>query len=187
MRLCCYVLLLAVLTATLGCASPKGSTTKERREFIMYMHDDALNDLYEKRPKAEAEIAEAPGYAVFSNVGGSLLVLGAGQGYGVVMDNSTDQRTFMRMAKISVGFGVGLHDFRAVFIFQDPDTMKTFVEKGWQVSGAAQAAAKSSEKGAGVAAAGTPSSIKVYQFTRAGLKIRAGLPVSKYWPYKDLN
>jgi lipid-binding SYLF domain-containing protein len=185
-RYCWTLLLLASLGAS-GCASPKGATTEERRDFIQYMRKDALSDLYQQVPGAENQVKNAPAYAVFSNVGVSLLLLGGGQGYGVVVDGKTGESTYMKMAQLTAGPGVGLKDFRAVFIFNNRGAVDRFVSRGWQWGGEAEAGFKSGPKGSEVGAVAVSGDLTVYQFTKAGVQLRAMVPLTKYWQYYDLN
>lgn len=53
----------------------------------------------------------------------------------------------MKMGSAGAGVGLGVKDFRAVFIFYDKKLLTSFVEKGWEFVGQADAAAKSGEKG----------------------------------------
>lgn len=177
---------LALLTT--GCATPKGASGEEKRQNILQMRDQALAALYAKEPAAKAEIERSPGYAVFSDTGMALLILGGGHGYGVVVDNASKQNTYMQMRQVSVGAGVGLKDFRVVFVFQDPQAMHKFVNEGWEFGAEAEAGAKSGEKGGQVGQAGTFSSgMKIYQMTESGLVLRAALPLTKYRRYDELN
>ena len=73
-----------------------------------------------------------------------------GDGYGVAVENSNGKKTYMKMNFIGVGPGIGLKDFRAVFIFRNKHVFNDFVEKGWEFGGQADAAAKSGEKGMAV-------------------------------------
>ncbi len=56
-------------------------------------------------------------------------------------------KTFMKMASLGVGIGLGIKDFRAVFIFHNRYGYDDFIEKGWDLSAGADAAAKSGNKG----------------------------------------
>ena len=83
------------------------------------MKDDTLAELYQKKPETRAMIKNAAGYWVFSNINTQLLIFGSGNGYGVVVDNSTSKKTFMKMAQVGAGLGVAFKDFRAVIIFNN--------------------------------------------------------------------
>jgi lipid-binding SYLF domain-containing protein len=180
--------LAAVMLLAGGCATPDGSTGQDKQNAILNMRYDTLNTLFQQQPAARNEIQAAPGYAVFSNVGVSVLILGTGQGYGVVVDNQKKQPTYMKMAQASVGLGIGLKDFRAVFVFRDRETMTRFVDNGWEFGGEAEAGVKSGDKGGEVGGADSfKNGIKVYQMTEAGVVLRAAVPMTKYWRYDELN
>ncbi len=189
MRLSALVIaLFGLVLSAGGCATASGDTNQEKRSTIWNMKNETLATLYQQQPSAKAEIQRAPGYAVFSNVGVGLLILGSGQGYGVAVDNRTGNPTYMKMAQGSVGLGVGLKDFRAVFVFQDAAVFRRFVEKGWDFGGEAEAGAKSGDKGGQLGTAGSlTNGIRVYQLTDAGVVLRAAVPLTKYYWYDELN
>ena len=100
-----------------GCATPKGATREEQTNYVMEMRDKTLSELYKLKPGTETMIETAAGYGVFSNVSSYLLYINAGNGYGVVIDNETGKRTYMKMAQAGIGLGLGVKDFRVIFIF----------------------------------------------------------------------
>ena len=63
------------------------------------------------------EITGAFGYAVFSNVGVNVIFFSAGGGTGVVINNKSGQRIYTNLGSAGVGIGLGIKDFRAVFVF----------------------------------------------------------------------
>jgi lipid-binding SYLF domain-containing protein len=100
----------------------------------------------------------------------------------------SDTETYMKMGSAGLGLGLGVKDFRGVFVFYDKDKLQTFVEKGWDFSAQADAAAKSGEKGGAAAGAGNlAEGVEVFQITKNGLALQATLQGTKYWKDKDLN
>lgn len=163
-------------------------SSEEKRESIREMREEVLAELFEARPQTRKEIDIAEGYAVFSNVGVQVLLIGGGGGRGVVRDLKSGNDIFMKMANAGVGLGLGVKDFRTVFIFHDRDALNDFVEKGWDFSGEADAAVKSNEKGGEFGeAAGFSKKVSIYQFTKTGLALQASLKGTKYWQDKKLN
>jgi lipid-binding SYLF domain-containing protein len=161
---------------------------EQQRQDIRKMRDEALAELYQKRPDLRATVERAAGYAAFSNVGVQVVFFGGGGGRGLVVDNATGKEHFMRMAQATAGIGIGVKDFRAVFIFHDSESMNKFIYSGWEFGGEVEAAAKSGEKGG--AASQTQlvqRGIEVYQLTQAGVSATATLGGTKYWKDKDLN
>jgi len=183
------ILLLILIGVFLtGCATPKGVTKKDQRNYVLKMKDETLSELYKTKPETKDMIKKAAGYGVFSNIGSYLFFLSTGNGYGIVTDNSTRKKTFMKMAQVGAGLGLGIKDIRIVFIFKNKQVMNNFIDKGWEFGGQADATAKSGEKGA--AAGGEiyiESDILIYQLTEAGVALQATVAGTKYWKDKELN
>ncbi len=133
-------------------------------------------------------IGSAVGYATFSNIGIHLFLLSTGSGWGVVHNRRTGQDTFMKMHSAGIGIGLGVKDFRGVFVFTEAGALDNFVEKGWQAGAQADAAAKSGEKGGAYAGAvDVAPGIKLYQITETGLALQATIQGTKYWKDDELN
>ena len=186
MRLITLAFTLSFFAFMTACAAP-GDTKLSQRQHIDSMKKDVLAQLYKLKSDAREEIRNAPGYAVLSNVNIYLLFVSAGTGYGVVTDNDTAKKTYMKMGEAGVGIGAGAKDFRLVFVFQSRKAMNNFVEQGWVFGGQADAAAKANEKGAAVGGELMLDGIKVYQLTETGLALQVTVKGTKYWPYDELN
>jgi lipid-binding SYLF domain-containing protein len=182
------ILFVAVVVTVTGCSRPQGTTVIEKKTHISTMRNDLLAQLYEAKPEAKAKVADAAGYGTFSNVNVHLFLASTGNGYGVVHNNSTGEQTYMRMAMLGAGLGMGVKDFRAVIIFKNQNALNTFVEQGWEFGGHADAAAKSGDKGAEVsAAAEVTGNMEIYNFTESGIALQATVAGTKYWKDKELN
>lgn len=184
-----YLLLFCVLLGAVPAAQAKAAPD-EQRAAIHKTRDDVLAELYKLKPEAKARIKQAAGYAVFSNVGVNLLLASFAGGHGLVVEKGLlkDTETYMKMGSAGLGLGLGVKDFRAVFVFDGKEQLREFVEKGWDFGGQADAAAKSNEKGGAVATAGNIApGVEVYQITKNGLALQATLQGTKYWKDKSLN
>lgn len=162
-----------------------------KRAEIRAMRDAVLAELHQRSPGVERKLAAAVGYAVFSNVGVKLLAVSTAGGRGVVVSKAAPagrQEVFMRMGSVGLGFGIGLKDFRAVFIFYDQAKLDDFIARGWNFSGQVDAAVKSDEKGRSLAEAATlGDGVEVIQLTKSGLALQATLQGTKYWSDRKLN
>ncbi|MCP5346490.1 MAG: hypothetical protein H7A04_06450 [Pseudomonadales bacterium] len=176
--------LLLVQCTTTG----RGSDSPEqRRQAILDMRADVLDQLFRVKPDVRPQIGEAVGYAVFSNANVNIVLASFGSGIGVVRDNRSGQETYMRMGEVGVGLGAGIKDFRAVFIFHDQDSLDDFVTNGWMFGGQADAAAKANDLGAAVAGEAVLDNVTVYQLTQSGLALQATVKGTRYWKDPDLN
>ena len=179
------IVLVALLT---GCMSPKGDTVAEKRQAVQSMRSETLAELYKVQPHAKTQVEQAVGYGVFSNVGINLFLLSTASGWGIVRDEKTGQDTYMKMYSAGIGPGLGVKDFRGVFIFSSESAFKQFVEGGWDGSAQADAAAKSEDKGdAWSGAVDVAPGIKLYQLTKQGLALQATIQGTKFWKDDDLS
>lgn len=177
-------LILVVLVA--ACSAP-GKTRQEQRAHITSMKSEVLNELYKVKPDTREEIRKAPGYAVFSNLNFNVIFASVGNGFGVVVDNTSGKNTYMKMGEIGLGLGLGAKDFRAIFVFDNQTVMNRFVDSGWAFGGQADAAAKADDKGAAVAGEVILDGIKIYQLTDTGLALQVTVKGTKFWKDSDLN
>ena len=182
------MIILISLCFFISCATPKGNTNLEKVNHILNMKNETLAELYQDKPEARSKVQKAAGYAVFSNINTNLFLFSSGNGYGVAVDNSNGKKTYMKMNFLGLGPGIGVKDFRAVFVFKNKQVMNDFIESGWEFGGHADAAAKSGDKGA--AAGGEmyiENDIEIYQITEAGIALQATIAGTKYRKYAELN
>ncbi len=178
-----------VVMALCGVAgSAIAASADEQRSEIRKMRKETLAQLYKVHPAARASIQKAAGYAVFSNVGVNLIFFSAAGGSGVAHDNRSGKDIYMKMISGGIGLGLGVKDFRGVFVFANHDAFKQFVESGWEASAQADAAAKSGDKGGAAAGAITVApGVDLYQLTENGLALQATIQGTKYYQDDDLN
>lgn len=180
---------LAIGIFLLGFAgSATAAPPEEKRAEIRKMRSETLAKLYKVHPAAKGNIQKAAGYAVFSNIGVNLILLSAAGGSGVAHDNRTGRDIYMKMVSGGVGFGLGVKDFRGIFVFSTAKTLKQFTESGWAADAQADAAAKSGDKGGSLAGAITVApGVDLYQLTENGLALQATIQGTKYYKDDDLN
>jgi lipid-binding SYLF domain-containing protein len=184
MRNTLLVLLCAAILT--GCTAA-GQTKEDKQRHVQNMRKEVLTELYRIHPDAMAEVKSAPGYAVFSNRNAYLIFASVGQGYGVVVDNVSGAYTYMGMGAVGGGLGVGVKDYRAVYIFRQRHIMEKFIEQGLNVTANADAAAKTGDQGQAVGGEVMLDGIKVYQLTEAGLALQATIQGTKFFKDPDLN
>lgn len=171
-----------------GLVPAHASDTKQsQRQEVLNMRTAALNELYRLKPDTRAQLAKAAGYAVFNNKNVNVIIASVGGGYGVVRDNSSGRDTYMKMGEVGLGLGMGIKDFRAVFVFHDAATLRKFIDTGWEFGAHADAAAKAGRTGAAVSGEILVNGITIYQLTENGLALQATVKGTKYWKDNELN
>jgi lipid-binding SYLF domain-containing protein len=181
-----FALSMSVILAA-GLASA-GDTPDEKKDKTRKMAAQTLQDLYKLEPTAQAAIQKAAGYAVFNNLGTNLLLLSTARGAGIAVNSGSKQETFMKMVSAGAGLGVGVKDYRVVFIFENEKALATFLDSGWSGSAQTDAAAKAGDKGAAYSGAvEVAPGVWVYQITKNGVALQLTLQGTKYYKDDDLN
>ncbi|MDJ0785894.1 MAG: hypothetical protein QNK05_03755 [Myxococcota bacterium] len=209
-RLVILIAVFALAVPVVGCMRPRGASVEDKRNHVRKMRDDTLSEIFARNPGLENRLRDAAGYAVFSNLSVKIFLLGPGQGYGMLVDNSNGRETFMQMAQIGGGVGMGAKTFRVLFVFRDRGTLREFRDRGFQVGGDADAAAKAQDVGGAAGAqtkivdggaalggsgdvmekgldVGEGIGMEVFQITDTGLALSAQATGTKYWKDGKLN
>jgi len=175
-----------VTSAPLRAASEE--EIKQKRADIRKMANETLARLYKMQPSAKGAIAKSAGYAVFSNFGMKIFLAGGGSGRGIAINNKTKKETFMKMAEVQAGLGLGVKKFRLVWVFENQGDLSRFIDSGWELGGQATAAAKLSDQGGALAGAMSISpGVWLYQLTDDGLALELTVKGTKYYKAGVLN
>jgi lipid-binding SYLF domain-containing protein len=183
-----HLLTSGVLMLSLAAGGALAQTDKAKKQAeIRKVTQSSLDKFYKANPKLKAEVAKAPGYAVFTTYGFSFLIGGAG-GSGLTHDNKTKKSTYMNMAQASAGVQIGASESDTLIIFKSAKAMQQFVDSGWEFGGGGGAQA-----GAGGASAGSGGGEHViadasyYTLTKNGLQAGGAVAGTKFWKDKELN
>lgn len=179
------MLVMALLFAS---ASSAKDDNEEKREKTRKMAAQTLQDLSKLQPTAHAAIQKSAGYAVFNNMGVNVLLLSTARGAGIAVNSKTKEETFMKMVSAGGGLGMGVKDYRVVFVFENDKAFDRFLDSGWSGSAQTDAAAKAGKSGAAYSGAvEVAPGVWVYQITKNGLALQLTLQGTKYYKDADLN
>jgi lipid-binding SYLF domain-containing protein len=160
----------------------------EEQNATRKMRDETLEELYKLKPEAKGNVEKSKAVAVFDSLGINLLLLSTSRGGGIARETSTGEETFMRMFSAGGGFGMGVKDFRVIFVFHTDLSYQKFLDSGWDFSGQGDAAAEAGDKGKSIDVAATVTKgTTIYQITKNGLALQVTLQGTKYYKDKDLN
>lgn len=126
----------------LGILGPKGDSVADKQAKVQQQSSDMLQELYALKPELQDVVKKAAGYATFKKTDVKLFLVASGTGYGLLHNNQTGQDTYMDVASLGGGIGMGVSDLRVIFIFTDPAVMQQFVSEGWQFGAGADANAR---------------------------------------------
>ena len=175
-----------MLSLAAGSALAQSDKAKKQAE-IRKVAQSSLERFYKVEPKLRAEVAKAPGYAVFTSYGFTFLLGGSG-GKGVVQDLKTKHYTYMDMARVSAGLQIGGGEYETLIIFKTAKAMADFISKGWEFSGGGGATAGVTGKTAGgEAGQQVINDASYYTLTKNGLQAGGAVAGTKFWKDEDLN
>ena len=99
---------------------------KERRLQVNDMASAALEKLYAQDPKAKTEIEAAAGYGVFDISSVNVVLLVGATGQGVIVDQKSGQKTYMRAIRAGTGPGIGYQRLYQIFVFKNATALSQF-------------------------------------------------------------
>jgi lipid-binding SYLF domain-containing protein len=182
------VAVLLVLNSAFLTRAHDDDKKKKKQAKVLAMKDKALADLIKGKPEVASEINKAPGYAVFDNNGIHLLLLATSRGNGVVISNGSAPPFFMKMRQIGAGPGIGVKDYRVIFVFKTAAAMNKFKSGGWDSTAEADAAAKTKDSGGAASATGSSvGDTRIYTITKKGIALQATFGGTKFSKDGDLN
>ena len=181
-----FIFLTLACSLTIVAHAADADKAKEQQE-IRKMAQDTLHRLYKAEPKAQGAVQKAAGYAVFSNTGIKILLLGSGKGAGIAV-NKSKQETFMKVVELQAGLGFGVKKFSVIFVFDNDTAFNNFVNSGWEFGGQTTAAATTGDKGGALTGAASVSpGVWMYQLTDKGVALEITAKGTKYYKDDDLN
>ena len=90
----------------------------------------------------------------------------------------------MKMATAGPALGLGGQKYQIVFLFETPEVLQNFIEKGWQAEAGMSAVAGT----AGANAEATfRNGMAYWVLSEGGLMVQADITGTKYWKYDKLN
>ena len=182
------MMVLAMVCTVVASGVAFGATKAEEQAEVKKAGEDALAAVYKAAPSARKAVESAAGYAAFSNFGMKIFVAGGGSGKGIAVNNKTKALTYMKMAEIQAGIGLGVKKFQIVWVFETDKALSDFVNSGWEFGAQATAAAKSADKGSAYQGAVSVSpGVWLYQLTDEGLALELTAKGTKYYKDTDLN
>ncbi len=165
------------------------SDLEMRRQEIRQLAVQTLEQLYWLQPRARAALEGAEGYAVFSHFGMKLGLAGGGSGHGVAIERESRHVTYMKVAEVQAGLGIGVRKYRQVWVFERREDLAKFVDSGWELGGQSSASAQLGGRGveAFAGAVSLRPGVWLYQLTDDGLVLDLTVKGARYYRDRKLN
>ncbi len=179
----------SMLAATLLLGSPAwAKSPDEQRAELQSATQATLEQLYSVQPKARRAIEKSAGYAVFSELSTKILLAGGGGGKGVVVDQVHKQQTYMLMAMLQAGYGMGITRTHLVWVFEREADLRAFVENGYELGTSVNLQVNPGTAGGLFeGAVEVQPGVWLYQLSEAGLALDLTVEGTKYFKDPELN
>jgi len=178
----------ALAVAMLMPVAVNAASPDEQRSEIRSMALKTLDQLYAVKPSSRKAVEKAAGYAVFSEISTKILVAGGGGGKGIVVDTISDQETFMLMAMLQAGYGMGITKSHLVWVFDRESDLRNFVANGLILGTDINLQVNPGGSGGAYdGAVEVQPGVWLYQLSDAGLALDLTVEGTKYFPDPDLN
>jgi hypothetical protein len=171
-----------------GCAAPDGETAAEKQAYTLRIRDEALAELDQRAPEARGTIAAAPGYIFVSGFAIHPGFLTFGNAYGVVQDNRTGEKTFIRLTRFAVGPGIAVKGYYGIVTLANEEAVKEFQAGRWYGVAFADATFHFGDTGGSASAGETAGpSTHAWVWTHTGVSLEVAAGGGKLYPADDVN
>jgi lipid-binding SYLF domain-containing protein len=174
----------AGVTALLfGCATLSPEESDAKRAELDAMADTTLEALLAATPEAGDLLDRSVGYLVIDMKVTKVPVLGAGKGYGVVVDRRVGTRSYLKVSRFDVGGGLGAQAFKIVVVFDDDKLLEKAAGGAWHYEAGAEFAAGSTSAEGPVQK--QPKGFKAYRIAEGGAAATVTVRVARAKPFLD--
>lgn len=164
-----------------GCAT----LGTDRRAELDRMADLTLSALEQENSGLQGRIEASLGYLVVDQKVVKVPVVGGGRGYGVVVENATGKRTYVRVGRIDFGGGWGTRNFKVLLVFSDPKLLKKAQTGKWVYQMGAEASAGAASIEGSSAQLQNDKGYKIHVLSEGGASATFTLRAIHLKPYRD--
>ncbi|HZL99456.1 MAG TPA: hypothetical protein VFD43_04305 [Planctomycetota bacterium] len=189
MKRCTLPFLALALMLVTACSAPEGRTAAEQRAYAIMVRNEALAELYERKPEAKAKLESAPGYLFMS---GFSLHPGIGtfaNAYGIVHNNRANTQTHIRLTRFGLGPGIAVKGYYLVVILNSDEAVAAVESGRWVGGGLAEASFHFGDFGGSACAEGLGGgdAVESFVWTHTGVALELAAGFGKVYPEDELN
>lgn len=181
------LILFALILMTASTVLAAKSVDEQRAE-LNEMREKVLDRMYKKYPDSKSAVENAYGYCTISASGVKLGFWGDDRGRGMVVNNETGEKIYVKMKEASLGINFGAKEYDLLFIIQNPEAWKSFTSGSIKFGTETSAQASDGVSGGTFANATIiANGVWVYQLDKKGLAVELTFKGARITPYKTLN
>ena len=163
-------------------------TPDQLRTKLNQMSEQVLSRMYEKYPSSKSAVQSSYAYCTISASSVKWGFWGDDRGRGVVVNNQTGERVYVKMKEVSVGVNFGAKEYDLLFLIMNKEAWDRFISGNIKFGTEASAQASDGVTGGTFANATiVANGVWVYQLDKKGLAFELSLKGAQISPYKNLN
>ena len=184
-QLILFALVLMTVTASTVFAA---KSPDEQRAELNEMSEKVLDRMYKKYSGSKLAVEKSYAYCTISASGVKLGFWGDDHGRGVVVNNDTGKRIYVKMKEISLGINFGAKEYDLLFVIANKEAYERFISGSIKFGTEVSAQASDGVNGDTFADATIiANGVWVYQLDKKGLAVELTFKGARITPYKNLN
>jgi len=180
----CSIIIIVIAFFIAGCATLSPEERIQKREAIDAMADKAISQLIGETPELQKRFDKAIGYMVVDAQTTKIPMVGEGSGTGIVVDKTTDERTYITVSRFDIGGGLGTRTFKTILIFYDKKLLKEATDGRWIFKAGAEASAGSAQVEGSSGSKG--KGYELYVLSEGGASVTWTAYMIRIKPYSEL-
>ena len=176
-------ILLVAAAVLFGCSTFSPGDRAAKRAELDDMAHNAIAALLDAQPEVREIYERSAGYMVIDMQVTKIPVFGAGGGLGVVVDNRTDSRSYIKVSRFEVGGGLGAQRYRVIVFFDDGDLVDRVRSGAWHYDVGAEASAGAASAASTAKAAG--KGYHAFKLSEGGAAVTVTVRVAYSKPYLE--
>ncbi len=178
-----FAIVVYVLAAIVGCATQSPKKGEPTAAELDVMGEKAVATLLENLPEVREVMDRSVGYVVVNMRVSKIPMVGAGGGYGVVVDKRSNARSYIKVSRFEVGGGLGAQKFKVVIVYEDGKLLDRAAAGTWHYDASADVAADAASGEGAATASGSGEGYQVFRLAEGGATATVTLRAARAKPY----
>jgi len=147
------------------------------------MGAESIARLLELQPDLQEAIDTSKGYMVIDMTMTKVPMVGGGGGLGLVVDNRSGERSYIKVSQFEIGGGVGVRKFKVIVLFEDAALIDKVNRGAWHYDAGAEAGA--GDQSAGITGGGRAGAgYRAYRLSEGSLVVAVTVRAARARPYE---
>jgi len=164
-----------------GCATLSPEQQDAKRAELDAMAAATIATLLADTPEAPGALDRSVGYLVVDLKVTKIPILGAGKGYGVLVDRRAENRVYLQISRFEVGGGLGVQAFKLVVLFDDEQLLEKAAQGTWHYSAGTEVSV--GDASAGDSTPKKSEGFQAYRLAEGGAAATVTVRVARLTPF----